>query len=505
MSALNFIAGMAQGYLDRTDKNREEERRTRMDQIALDRAERERRADERATRSVDRQERVQADLEAAAAPAAVQSGEVYQPAVDDEGNAMPANPTSGTGMVNGTRVPSMAAAAERAKAYDDPVAVRARQQQVLQRSDPVRAAQMEASNLTIEQNQLAAKKMRQAAAVSEAQGLLMKGGWSALPEIWDRYNNGYDVTVKENGKGGATLTIIGADGKPLGNKSYSDLQGFMREVSGTVDPDKWLTAEEARAEKERKFAIEERKVKVLEQQAETDARYKDGVVSVSRDKAVGAAAAAPLWDDRADAFLKARYTVKDEVTGTTSVDGNGLEFAKTVALAQAKQNGGDTTLALARAFDLDNRIREATKGDPTAMRAARQEYLRRVTTRPAPAETTEAVAAPAGETRMARIQRAAAAHGDTSYQLELDGQPRRTVTPPVPAPQATAPAAPPAPTSARTARDNSLMAQRNARERAAVDPDVRAAQAAVDSAKSGRTQTMAHIALDKLLSERYGL
>lgn len=102
-----------------------------------------------------------------------------------------------------------------------------------------------------------------------------------------------------------------------------------------------------------------------------------------------AIATPPVWSDKADAYLESKYTVKDETTGATSVDGNGLQFAKQLAVAQSRRNGGDTTSALGYAFEADNqlkaRVDAAMKADPKAdpkalLRAERANLLRALNT-----------------------------------------------------------------------------------------------------------------------------
>ena len=66
---------------------------------------------------------------------------------------------------------------------------------------------------------------------------------------------------------------------------------------------------------------------------------------------------APVWNDKADTFLRDKYAHKDQATGEMTVDGTGMEFAKSVALGIARMNGGDTTVALGQAFEADNKIK----------------------------------------------------------------------------------------------------------------------------------------------------
>ncbi len=78
-----FVAGMGTGYLQRKDKERDQERQDRMDKIVLDRADRERRDDEES-------QALKADMKGAAAPQAVENMTATDVTKDDEGNDMPA-------------------------------------------------------------------------------------------------------------------------------------------------------------------------------------------------------------------------------------------------------------------------------------------------------------------------------------------------------------------------------------------------------------------------------
>lgn len=90
----------------------------------------------------------------------------------------------------------------------------------------------------------------------------------------------------------------------------------------------------------------------------------------------------PVWDDKADTFLRTRYTITDPTTGQTTVDGQGLQFAKQLALAQARRNGGDTTSALGYAFEVDGKIHREAGGDPDKVAAKRAELLNAMTAPP---------------------------------------------------------------------------------------------------------------------------
>jgi hypothetical protein len=123
----------------------------------------------------------------------------------------------------------------------------------------------------------------------------------------------------------------------------------------------------------------------------TAARIEMAQMRLDAAKAKGAAgtAPAPLWDDKADAFLRSKYVVKDEATGVVSVDGAGMAFAKAVALARARGNGGDTTIAIGQAMDIDQKLKAAAKGDAAKLDALRQQYINVLTAPPKQEPTTK--------------------------------------------------------------------------------------------------------------------
>ena len=138
-------------------------------------------------------------------------------------------------------------------------------------------------------------------------------------------------------------------------------------------------------------------LRVQQQNADTQAGYREDQAENMREqrrlqeegitaKGVGTA---PIWDDKADTFLKQRYTAADPVTGEVGVDGNGLQFAKTVALSRARSNGGDTTDGLGYAFDVDNRLKQSAGQDHAKLRQLRSNYLQSIAA-PAPAPASGA-------------------------------------------------------------------------------------------------------------------
>lgn len=189
-----------------------------------------------------------------------------------------------------------------------------------------------------------------------------------VPDMFDR-----SKTVK-----GWALVAPGAEGQP-----ERVLVGDFRDaVFG------YLTPQEQFATKHtlNKSALDERKTAVAERQAATAERKLDvmmaGVLARSNGggRNDGGAGGPPVWDDKADAYLRDRYTTKDPATGEVRVDGSGLQFGKTLALAVSQSNGGDHTKGLGYAFQKDNELRAASTDkagnyDPKKHTQLRQQYL----------------------------------------------------------------------------------------------------------------------------------
>lgn len=308
---------------------------------------------------------LEASLREAAQPVAPRTEQSWQPAVDDEGNAMPPNLAPQRFMAGGAQYPTMAAAQQGARAQSSDVAVMRRQSKALR-----------AAGKTSEATQYA-----QLAERLESEGItgFLDANFAKAPGVdeirkgklgdfdlqgLDDFNAAGKLRVPEGAKGRwqvlrlpngqeiADFQVVGADGKPVERTSARQVEAIYGYT---------------RAERDRRASDLYAQGKTIEHQARMDA--------TARQKLAGPAPA-PVWDDKADDFLKKRYTVTDE-TGKTSVDGQGLQFAKAVALAQARRNGGDTTAALGFAFDIDNRIRAEAGGDPEKVRTMRAELLQR--------------------------------------------------------------------------------------------------------------------------------
>lgn len=405
MSALRGIAALLGGYTAgrMQAQDREQAQADREEQRQFDRAQRTRMQTQWAE-----DDAYKADLKQAAAPLSVQDGTVYQPQVDDEGNAMPANPTEGTFKVGGKRFMTRMQADQAAQA-DSPQAMQSRVADVMRRN----ARFTEAATLENQGLQLDASK-RQAdkeTALREMGSLLLNGGgWSAVPRVYDRYKDGFTAQVQEDGKGGATVIRIGPDGKEAGRTQFASLPEFFGRAAGAFDPAKWAADETERADKAaevtRDQGNKDRDFKLREKATDAQIRLlgarTDRMSAGGGGGAGGASNPAPVWDDKADTFLRQRYTVTDPSTGATSVDGGGLQFAKQIALAQSMRNGGDVTSGLGYAFEIDQRIKQQAGDDPVKVAAMRKELLGSLLT---PAQARQPAAQPAAQPQAPSVPR----------------------------------------------------------------------------------------------------
>lgn len=105
-------------------------------------------------------------------------------------------------------------------------------------------------------------------------------GWSGLPALYERYNDGNTVKVEEDGKGGATLTQIGADGKVVGQQKYGNRLEFYQDAMARFDPAKWAEAQEKREATARTQANADRTFGLEQEKAKTDAKYKNDLIGI---------------------------------------------------------------------------------------------------------------------------------------------------------------------------------------------------------------------------------
>jgi hypothetical protein len=177
--------------------------------------------------------------------------------------------------------------------------------------------------------------------------------------------------------------------------------------------------------------------RIQQQNADTQEQYRrdqaDNMREQRRIQAAGGVS--PIWTKDDDSFLKDQYTAKDEMSGAKTFDGEGVQFAKQVALARSRFNGGDSTSATAYALAADARLKLQAGGDPTKLRELRQQALQQLAS-PKPEPAGPATPQPAGA-----------------------GVARQAPAPAGPAPQKAPPPAAPPPSPARV--ENGVADVRN--------------------------------------------
>lgn len=211
------------------------------------------------------------------------------------------------------------------------------------------------------------------------------------------------------------VNVVGPDGSlhPTEKVIPNTTDGLALAIGelARMPPDKKLAHLHQKAMLARQEAVDASTIRyhegmlgVAQQNANTQEQYRKDQAEALRAKGTGASSGVepPIWDDKADTFLRERYTSKNPETGASQVDGDGLVFAKQIALAAARDKfGGDTTSALGYAFDVDKKIAVDAGNDPAKVRAARQKILASLFAGPTttrPATKAEAISEDAGKT-----------------------------------------------------------------------------------------------------------
>lgn len=322
--AAAFLAGMGAGYLDNERRKEEDARRDK-------REKRDQELHDARMSDIKRQASDRDALRKAAAPVAVESGEVYQPAVDDEGNAMPANPTSGTYMVGARRFAERGVAEAEAASQNDPRAVRGRvMRELAAQGNVVAADQMRTSGIQADAAQLsleqAVRKMRdegasralaaaisgqspdQVAALYNAQGEHKVSNLRIEP-----FETNHPVLGKQRS---ARITGTKEDGTPFEVKDALAMHFDMFSAEKKLEA-QFKAKDDARAD---------RQVDIAQQNADTNERYRRDMAENARlqrelneKKAnLGGQVQVDLKDIRdfgsdLNARIKDKYPVKDGI------------------------------------------------------------------------------------------------------------------------------------------------------------------------------------------------
>jgi hypothetical protein len=211
--------------------------------------------------------------------------------------------------------------------------------------------------------------------------------------------------------------VVDKDGKQVTNFTGNTLErmyDYSNHVNGRKERLAWMDKD---ADNKRADARQTAEQKRWEDQMAESKRHNRALEGISMSRVTAAAkpdAPAPVWNEKADETLLKHYTVLDPTTGAKDLDGDGLQFGKTVALARARGLGGDTTMGIGFAVAKDAALKKAAGGDPEKLRQLRAGYLASITgqggaqpaQQPRPGAPTPA-AAPAAASRQGPSMREA--------------------------------------------------------------------------------------------------
>lgn len=250
-------------------------------------------------------------------------------------------------------------------------------------------------------------------ALGRTAAALASGDLDAVKGFYNEFvPDGARVTDVKRGAGGElVIQRESLDGRALPAYTMKDTGQLLSVLNSFNDP----MALYNWSQNEFKNNIDVRKTEVAERQADIAERRLGALEARANGGSGGgraaAGGAAPVWDDKADAYLRERYMVKDPQTGEVRVDGSGLQFGKRLALAVAQNNGGDHTQGLGYAFQKDNELRAAATGkdgnyDAKKHNELRQQYLIAISGQgdnqsPAPAKPGATPPAPPAPTAVA--------------------------------------------------------------------------------------------------------
>lgn len=133
----------------------------------------------------------------------------------------------------------------------------------------------------------------------------VRGGWSAVPKIYEGYNDGNTAQVKPDGKGGALVTVFNPKGEKVHEQAFADEMEFISTAIANVDPKLWVGMREKKAEAARTDARENRKM------AETE-RHNKAMEGIYSQRAAGAGRSGAGAAGQATVGLKDRRDYLDD-------------------------------------------------------------------------------------------------------------------------------------------------------------------------------------------------
>lgn len=164
----------------------------------------------------------------------------------------------------------------------------------------------------------------------------VRGGWGAVPKIYEGYNDGNTAQVKPDGKGGALVTTFNAKGEKVGEQAFANEMEFISTAIANVDPKLWVGMREKKAEGARADAKDDRKQTEVERHNKAlEGIYRDRNGKTSAGGADGAGVPQIGLKDRRDYLSDFGGLLTDPKTAASPEESGAIMDGNKRALAQA--------------------------------------------------------------------------------------------------------------------------------------------------------------------------
>lgn len=248
-NAIAFIAGLGTGMLQaKKDKDakaerdedramRKEEHAARMEPIEQERKKRKVLADANAPVTVEE------GAGGMLRPETMDNRDVGLPentSMANQGLNPQAYRVAGKSMATGAEAESAAAAANTPEAQNKRAVAGLRGLGDFQGASQIETTARQGKLADIQLTQ-AEKAMAHDQAFREITETFSRQGWSAVPKIYENYQDGNTAKVTEDGKGGAVVSIFNAKGEPIGQKAFASEMDFITGAVAKVDPKLWVS------------------------------------------------------------------------------------------------------------------------------------------------------------------------------------------------------------------------------------------------------------------------
>lgn len=373
MTALALLAGGASGYRKRQQEDIEQARQNEEDAWKKEQRDR-----QRQTWTQQDQDRAEAKAEKARMVQAAAPVEAKPELAPDQAGPQTWG-VAGQTITDDRKVPGAVQAANM------PSAVMTRMAGAT--SDPNAAINLRASATKAQLDEAAQARQEK---IRDIVGTLASGGTAAIPEVYARYNDGYDAEVVPGKDGGFVVRRM-KDGKPAGEVPFKDMEDFVVRAVGSMNPDLYVSSMQKRREQEARAAREAAEMQFRRDQLAETGRHNRSMEGVARMRAAGDTTRQPvgLNMDDADKFIAPFFTTKDEMTERTTFDPVGAQAIRELMVRMPAAKAGDTQGAVNQAMAMYQIAMKNAGGDHAK---AMQAIQASIAPKPAPAPPAPAPA-----------------------------------------------------------------------------------------------------------------